>query len=131
MKLEDARFAHIDFSSRASDISRQLSFALIAVVWIFKTDRPDGSMSIPHALYLPATLVIAALAVDLLQYIYGSIAWDQIFHAKEVELDHNEETEFTVSRWVNRPTFLAFYVKLTLVVASYLMLLKFLGSKIA
>jgi hypothetical protein len=131
MKLQGARDAHIDFSSRASDISRQLSFALIAVVWIFKADRPDGTMSIPDALYLPATFVIAALAVDLLQYIYAAIAWDRLFHRKEVELSNNEDAEFTVSRWVNRPTYLAFYCKLALVIVGYIYLLRFLTSKVA
>jgi hypothetical protein len=32
-----------EFSGKASEISRQLAFAAIAVIWLFKTDTPTGN----------------------------------------------------------------------------------------
>ena len=53
---------------RASDVARQLAFAAIAVIWLFKKDTPQGQLSIPHDLIFPGFLVLAALAADFLQY---------------------------------------------------------------
>jgi hypothetical protein len=36
MKLQDYRNDFYLFSGKASDISRQLAFAAIAIIWIFK-----------------------------------------------------------------------------------------------
>jgi hypothetical protein len=62
-----------ELSGKASDISRQLAFAAIAVVWLFKTDTPTGQITIPPDLIWPGILIVAALAADLLQYVAGSL----------------------------------------------------------
>jgi hypothetical protein len=36
--VEDYRKTSYEFSGKASDASRQLAFAAIAVIWLFKTD---------------------------------------------------------------------------------------------
>ncbi len=38
MKLSDYRETYYEFSGKLSDVSRQLSFAGIALIWLFKLD---------------------------------------------------------------------------------------------
>ena len=39
MKLSDYRETYYEFSGKASDVTRQLAFAGIAIVWIFKIEE--------------------------------------------------------------------------------------------
>jgi hypothetical protein len=48
--VEGYRQDFYDFSGKASDASRQLAFAAIAVIWLFKTDTTSGQPTIPHGL---------------------------------------------------------------------------------
>ena len=73
--VEDYRKDFYEFSGKASDITRQLAFAAIAVIWLFKTDAPTGEITIPPALILPGILIVASLAADLLQYVAASLIW--------------------------------------------------------
>jgi thiamine transporter ThiT len=75
-----------EFSGKASDINRQLAFAAIAVIWLFKTDTPNGQITIPHDLIWPGILIVAALAADLLQYVAGSLIWGS--YARYLERRH-------------------------------------------
>jgi hypothetical protein len=52
MKVEEYWKISNEFSGKASDISRQLAFAAIAVIWLFKIDTPTGNITIPPDLIL-------------------------------------------------------------------------------
>jgi hypothetical protein len=76
VKLAEYRKTFYEFSGKASDVSRQLSFAAIAIIWLFKNDLPGGGHpTIPHALIFPGILIVTALAADLLQYTLASLIW--------------------------------------------------------
>ena len=64
--VEDYRQTFYEFSGKVSDITRQLAFAAIAVIWLFKKDTPGGHLTIAPDLAFAGVLVIAALAADLL-----------------------------------------------------------------
>ena len=49
MKLSEYKKTYEDFSGKASNVVRQLSFAGIAVIWIFKV-QSNGSLKIPDTL---------------------------------------------------------------------------------
>jgi len=72
--VEHYRQTFYEFSGKASDATRQLAFAAIAVIWLFKKDTPQGQLSIPY-LFVPGILVVAALTADLLQYSVGAGIW--------------------------------------------------------
>jgi hypothetical protein len=73
--VEHYRQTFYEFSGKASDATRQLAFAAIAVIWLFKKDAPQGQLSIPYDLFVPGILVVAALTADLLQYTVGAGIW--------------------------------------------------------
>jgi len=92
MKLQEWSEAANDFTEKLSDVNRSLSFAGIAVIWIFKYTN-GGQTSIPKELYIPLLLFVASLGFDLLQYIYGTfiLMWFVRKHEKLKEIDPNKE----------------------------------------
>ena len=80
MKLSEFRKDKDTLTGKASDVSRQLAYAGIAVVWIFKQTE-NGVSSVPKEFLLPIFLFAASLAADLMQYVYAGIAVS-IFHRR-------------------------------------------------
>ncbi len=67
MRLQDYRDAFYTFTEKASDLNRQLAFAAIAIIWLFKKDV-GGQPSIPVQLILPGILIVSSLVFDMLHY---------------------------------------------------------------
>jgi hypothetical protein len=59
MKIADYWKDFYELSGKASDISRQLAFAAIAVIWLFKTDTRTGQITIPPELIRAGILIVA------------------------------------------------------------------------
>ena len=134
MKLSDAYGYYAARSTKASDVARQLAFAGLAVVWIFKTGD-NGLYSVPHGLVWPTVLMIGTLASDLLQYAVASLLWGTFHRLKERELLKEDratanDKEFEASPWINWPGLAFFWVKLFLVSAAYILLIGFLVTAI-
>jgi len=55
-------------SDKSSEINRQLAFAGIAIIWVFRTDS-GGRQIVPEELFLPGLLLVLSLSFDLLQYV--------------------------------------------------------------
>jgi hypothetical protein len=114
-----------EFSGKASEISRQLAFAAIAVIWLFKTDMPTGHPTIPHDLIVPGILIIAALAIDLLQYITATVTWRLYYrHLEKKHIARVSEH----SKWLELPIWGLFGIKIVLVIVAYIFILLFLVS---
>ena len=116
-----------ELSGKASDISRQLAFAAIAVIWLFKTDTPTGQMTIPPDLIWPGILIVAALAADLLQYVAGSLIWGSYAHYLERRHIAGVERH---SNWLVLPIWGLFLIKIALVIGAYILILLFLIRKL-
>jgi hypothetical protein len=105
------------YSGKASDISRQLALAGIAVIWLFKKEVAN-QVSIPEQLILPGILIVAALACDLLQYCAGSIIWWLFYRAKETE-GVREDTNIKHSVYLEGPIWAFFLAKVVLLMWAY------------
>jgi hypothetical protein len=116
-----------ELSGKASDISRQLAFAAIAVIWLFKTDTPTGQITIPPDLIWPGILIVLALAADLLQYVAGSLIWG--LYARYLERKHIAGVE-RHSSWLPVPMWGLFVIKIALVIWAYILILLFLIRKL-
>ena len=88
MNLEDIRDAYSSKSATASKVSRQASFAGIALIWVFKTQH-DNTLVLPNELLWPTLFLTLSLAFDLLQYISSSAIWGVFNRMKERELGPN------------------------------------------
>ena len=123
MKLSEYLKTYYDLSAKASDVSRQLALAGIALIWIFKTGEINKNLAIPGPLIYAAFCFALALAADLSHYIIAAATWG-IFHRimekKLKEQGVNTETvELTHSRKLNWPTNILFWSKVLLVIIGY------------
>ena len=64
-----------ELSKSASELARQLNFAGLGVIWIFKLDTPAG-VALPHSLIVPVAWIVVSLLLDLLQYVVGALIWN-------------------------------------------------------
>jgi hypothetical protein len=128
MTLADCRQTYYEASTKASDLTRQLALAAIAVIWLFAAAATDGPKVAP-ALAWPLLLVIAALTLDVLQYVYKSIAWGAFAeHAWRTGV--NDTDELAAPRWINRPALGFFWGKIILVVLAYAAILVELSRRV-
>src|SRR4051812_49109015 len=110
MKLADLQKCYQDLSAKASDLVRQLGFAALGVVWIFKTDTA-GRPAIPRELMVVAALAILALTLDFLQYVTGSLIWG-LYRRNLERKGFSTDREFRAPRIVNWPAIGCFWAKI-------------------
>ena len=122
MKLEDYRKDYYGFSTKASEIARQLSFAGIALIWIFKLEN-GGPLAIPSTLLWPTLLFCAALGLDLLHAVLGTLVWGGFarYHERKGTQDEDEIDSPTYFNW---PTLVCFWGKVAFVIAAYALVLR-------
>jgi hypothetical protein len=129
MKLQECRDAEVNYSKRASDIARNLGFAGLAIVWIFKQDVA-GRLVVPIGLVWATVLIVIALGIDFAQYVFGALYWGRFVRQKEAELVINpgQRDEFTNPLWYHKVVDTLFYTKLGFIAAAYVALLLYLGA---
>lgn len=131
-KLSDYLDTYRRLSGKASDVSRNLSFAGIALIWIFKCDSQNGPV-IPRGLLFPLILFAASLFCDLMQYCLGAVIWGSFFKYQEkakyrkygkkaVESDPDVDSP----KYFPLPQEILFSLKLLFVLWSYALLVTFL-----
>lgn len=126
MKLRDCREARDTYSSTASAITRNLGYAGIAVMWMFRT---TGNESVVSALLMGSgCFLVLGLAFDLLHYLYGAIAWG-CYHRRKERHGTEEEDEFLAPRSINWPTNAFFVMKSICVSVGWALLVYFFLSK--
>jgi len=123
MKRPDLRTAYSDFSASTSEKVRQLSFAALGIVWVF---RPPLDFRLPTILVLAGGCAVLALALDFLQSLYGTLAWG-ILHRRKELAGLGDEQEFKAPRQINWPTNALFAAKVAALVGCYVLLLRHLA----
>jgi hypothetical protein len=124
MNLEEARKEYYAFSSQASAVARQLAFAGIALVWIFKNG--DGSdFSLSAELTRGGLFLAGSLLLDFCHYAYAAAAWGIFSRIKE----RSGEAEFLAPAWINWPTICFFWGKMITVGVGFTIIARFLLHK--
>jgi len=127
MELGDYLKKYYEYFGKASDSARQLAFAAIAVIWVFR--NPDSSNQIlPGKLVLAAFSVVLSLACDLFQYIAGSLIWG-IFHRVKEKQGLRANSEIKAPTWLNKPILFFFVFKLISLILAYIFILIFLWGR--
>src|SRR5215208_1329761 len=107
MQLKDTQEAYQYYSGKTSDIVRQLAFAGLAVIWVFKTDA-GGRQIINPQLLLAGIFLILGLTLDFLHYVVGTLVWGAYNRKKEKQLKHTNK-EFLAPPKINWPTIILFW----------------------
>lgn len=98
MTLKEIREDYVRYSTNVSELSRNLSYAGIGVVWIFKQTVTGRAIkttfmnSIPDELRWPLLLFVAVLILDLFQYVLQTAIWYP-YYTKNKELHKNERED--------------------------------------
>jgi hypothetical protein len=119
---------YYEHSGRASDVARTLALSAIAVVWVFKKET-EASYALDPPLVASAFLAVAALASDILQYTWQAAVWGVWTRRKELE-GAAEDTPLVAPPWFNWPAMMLFAAKLGLVLCCYVVLLRYLASRL-
>jgi hypothetical protein len=93
--------------------------AAIAIIWIFKV--AGKRFAVPDDLVLPGFLVVAALAVDLIQYLLASLIW-YFFYRSNENANVGEDVEINHPSYLTYPIIAAFCLKVALVLVAYFMI---------
>lgn len=125
MKLEDARQHYYDHSGKASEVTRQLAFAGIALIWIFKAGE-EGPPHLPPELFFPAALIVLGLVFDFFHYISLATLWGTFSRLKEKA----QVTEFRAPAWLNWPGLICFVLKIVSIALAYGFLLSYAGRRL-
>lgn len=129
MKIYKMRSAFYEASDKASELSRQLAFAGIAVIWVLKVGNDSGGIPFSNELNTPLYYFVAALALDLMQYIYKTVAWGVLNHFNWKKYQNND-VDIKVSEKINWPTNLLFWSKVIAIGVGYVQLLLYIHSKL-
>jgi hypothetical protein len=129
--LKEARDCYYETSGKASEISRQLAFAGIAVIWIFK-NGPDGNPTIPNDLILAAALFVLALALDFTHYVVKALIWGVYSRYKEKSLQKQGiplDSDFDFPRAINWPSLVLFWLKIITLLVGQTVLFTYLAHR--
>lgn len=126
MKLKDCRESYYYNSGKASDISRQLGFAGLALIWAFRVSS-TGTTVIPSDLRWASFMLIIGLALDFLQYIVATIVWG-IYHRFKERKHTSEDQDFLAPRAINYPANACFLLKQVAIFIAYILLLSSMAS---
>lgn len=130
MSIKEIREDFVRYSAKVSDLCRNLSFAGIGIIWIFKI---ENTTKIPQPLYLPLFLFIIVLGLDLLQYISQTAIW-YVYYIVHKPKPSEGKTEG--EKYVNEPEciniipWLFWIGKLIVVIIAYWNLGRFVLSNI-
>ncbi len=129
-KLSDYWQNFEEYTGKASDVTRQLSFAGIALIWLLREPRA-GQLVVPEELIYALALFTLSLSFDLMQYIAASIVWGSFCRYHEKRLKRPEDNPMlTGPRWINWPADFFFIGKLALAIVAYVLLLIYFGMQI-
>lgn len=105
VKLDKANEEDCYYSQVTSELVRNLGYAGLAIVWIFKKDLPDDAgIQIPRPLIWASLGIITTLALDCIQYFYASCLWGRAHDKHEAickqQGDNRDKYEFENPKWM-------------------------------
>lgn len=118
------------YSIQASANVRNLVLAGIAIIWIFK--RPEaGKPIIPGLLNTELFGLGLALALDFLQYVWGSVSW-RVYYWNQCRIAKKRQAtqpdygrDISASGFVSIPIDILFYGKIVVMAFAYYGILKY------
>ena len=130
MKLREIGENRNYYTETLSKIVRQLDFAGIAVVWIFRVAGENGQISFSSELLWALGFFVSSLILDLLQYAYASAAWSCFFRRCETKHKLKLDGDRVAPRSINWPTNASIKKKTILVAGGYYTLLSEIVGRI-
>lgn len=130
MKLSEYRKRADDLTGKASEITRQLSLAGIAIIWIFKNSDTSPHLLDPFLVF-PLLILSLALLLDLFQYVVGGWTWITFFREEEKKItDGNLDPEIKAPVQKRKPIYFFYYSKIICMLLAYAFIICYLVGKL-
>ena len=131
MKLSEYKKKSDEYTSKASDIIRQMLLGAIGLVWLFK-ETENGISRIDQFLLYPLLTVSVGLVFDLMQYVVAGKIWKDFFvkNEKYFKESMTPDPEIKAPRKFNRVIYFFYWGKIFLMVMTYLLIIYYLWSEI-
>jgi hypothetical protein len=133
MKISQLKEEYYAASATVSELVRNLSFAGIAIIWVFKAGKEE-SAGIPYdpTMKMPMLFLVAALACDLIQYLYKTAVWGCLntHHWNKIREGEDESKEVSISGLVNWLSVILFWAKGVLCITAYVLLFSIIYNKV-
>jgi hypothetical protein len=125
---EEVQKRHAETLAKTGDTVRQLAFAGLALIWIFKETQATGIIILAKHLVIAGFVLILALAVDLLQAIGSALILSlSVFQIGDLKKNENDDITFP-KVWI-LVLYILWYLKVALVAAAYFILLSYLADQ--
>lgn len=85
MKLSDIRNDYFTYSTRVSEIIRNINFAGIAMLWVLSHEETEIFFCNNENL-IPLRFLVLSMVTDVLQYLLQTIIWYRFYTCKKKEL---------------------------------------------
>jgi hypothetical protein len=122
MKLSKFRESYYTLSGKASDVCRNLSFAGVAICWVFKYGEPIPKL--PKELLLPLAIFAIGLAFDLLHYLIATALWGSFTRINEKRFSNKStDPDVKASKYMNWPALIFFWSKAIAVCIGYVFII--------
>lgn len=118
-----------DDTSKISDIVRNLGFAAIGIIWIFK--NKDLTQNILPSSLVPALgFAISGLVIEFFQYLWRAISNYCIYRKNEIQynkgkLNDDQISDITAPVFIEVITWLLFIAKIVLIAIAYIKIYQF------
>ncbi|MES1243300.1 MAG: hypothetical protein ABUT39_16935 [Acidobacteriota bacterium] len=129
MKLKDLGERYSQFTTKASDVNRQVGLAGLALIWLFKAQNNK----IPVDLFPPALLLVAALGLDLLQYLIAAgthCGYYLMYERRKKKGEITEDSDLTMPYWTIGMVDIIFFAKIALTCVAYILLFSYVARTI-
>ena len=122
MKIQKMLDSYEESSSRVSDLTRQLAFAGIAVIWVLRIGESSGGIPFTSQVLFPLYLLVIGLGLDFAQYLYKTILWGSLnwYYWKQHQ---SNDADVVVSGSWNVPTHILFLSNILVVSCGMVLLL--------
>ena len=134
MSLKAWREDYLDDTKKLSELVRNLAFAGIGIIWIFKNSDLTKNI-IPTQLILPLKFIVVALICDVSQYIWRAVNIWAVYKYKawlydNGKLSDDEIADVSFPSYIATITWLFFLTKIVVTVLAYYHIYRFLLSRI-
>ena len=129
MKISDIRDEYRKSSGNVSERVKQLAFAGIGVIWIFRVGDKNGGIFYSPQMLWPLLMFVASLACDLLHYLYKTLVAGFLNSRYYAKYGDNDKDVFVSPRW-GRPAAFFFWTKALLTISGYGFLLWLISSQL-
>ena len=110
------------YAEQAGAVLRQLSFAGLGAIWIFRVET-SGKTLLPTSAGVAGFLLVTALALEVLHFLCGAMVW-----ARRAHLARAAENEPSPVQAISKFTIYFLLIRAVIVTLAYCVLLKYLGT---